>query len=46
MPGMIRTGRHVRRRPCSCTRATLVTNNIREFSRVPELKLEDWTALP
>ncbi|MEZ5799346.1 MAG: type II toxin-antitoxin system VapC family toxin [Nitratireductor sp.] len=26
--------------------ATLVTNNIREFSRVPELKLEDWTALP
>ena len=26
--------------------ATLVTNNIRELSRVPELKLEDWTALP
>lgn len=23
--------------------ATLVTNNTREFERVPELKLEDWT---
>src|SRR5262249_25656443 len=23
--------------------ATLVTNNIREFSRVPSLQLEDWT---
>ena len=23
--------------------ATLVTNNTREFSRVPELRLEDWT---
>ena len=25
--------------------ATLVTNNVREFSRVPGLKLEDWSTL-
>ena len=25
--------------------ATLVTNNTREFERVPELRLEDWTRL-
>jgi tRNA(fMet)-specific endonuclease VapC len=23
--------------------ATLVTNNVREFSRVPGLRVEDWT---
>lgn len=25
---------------------TLVTNNVREFARVPGLQLEDWTLLP
>ena len=25
---------------------TIVTNNTREFSRVPGLRVEDWTALP
>jgi len=25
---------------------TVVTNNTREFSRVPGLRVEDWTALP
>jgi predicted nucleic acid-binding protein len=25
---------------------TLVTNNTQEFSRVPDLKIENWTKLP
>jgi len=24
---------------------TLVTNNVKEFSRVPNLKIEDWEAV-
>ena len=27
-------------------RLTLVTHNVREFSRVPRLAMEDWTLLP
>lgn len=26
--------------------ATLITNNVREFSRVPDLEIENWTELP
>jgi tRNA(fMet)-specific endonuclease VapC len=26
-----------------CLGLTLVTNNTREFARVPQLKIEDWT---
>jgi tRNA(fMet)-specific endonuclease VapC len=28
---------------CLALQATLVTNNVREFARVPGLKIEDWT---
>jgi tRNA(fMet)-specific endonuclease VapC len=28
------------------TECILVTNNVREFERVPELTLEDWSTLP
>jgi tRNA(fMet)-specific endonuclease VapC len=30
----------------SCLQLTLVTNNIREFGRIPGLKLENWTEQP